>query len=98
AEWGAGDADDRRTHAQGPAWRPGHVGKSGLHLHHLIKRATVLVGPRQIALERKVDETRVEGCELVPAAPQPLAGTRRKVFDQDAGRCRQTLDGGLALA
>ena len=67
AEHRAEDVDDRGAGAQRPARRAGHVGEAGLELHHLVQRRAVLVGAGEVALQRQVDQPRVDRRAAAPS-------------------------------
>ena len=88
-EHAAHDVDDRRAGAQRLARRPGHVGEPGHELHHLVERRAVLVGAGEKALERAVDQARVDSAQAVIAAAEPLHGAGRVVLDHHVGGRRR---------
>ena len=69
--------------------RPGHVGEPAHHLHDLVERRPLLVRPGQEALERAIDQARIDLLEIL--RPQPALGhrVRREVLDQHVGRLQQ---------
>ena len=82
AEQAAHDVDHRGAGAQRPAGRAGHVGQPAHHLHNLVERRPLFVRPRQEALQRAVDEARIDLLQVL--GPQPALGHRigRKILDQ----------------
>jgi hypothetical protein len=60
AEHAAHDVVDAGAGAQRVARAAGHVGQAAHHLHHLVQRRAVLVGPGQEALVADVDQPRVQ--------------------------------------
>ncbi len=89
AEDAAHDIDHRGAGAQRPAAGPGHVGEPTHHLHDLVERRPLLIGSGQEALQRTVDEARVDLLQM--RRPQLALGhrARREVLDQDVGRLQQ---------
>ncbi len=86
------DVDDRGAGAQRPARRPGHEGKTGLELHDLVQGRAVLVRAGEIALQREIDQTRVERRQLLPADAEPLHRAGAVILDHDIGRRDQPVD------
>src|SRR4029079_11500335 len=97
AEHAAENVDDGCAGAQRPARRSGHVGETGLHLHHLVERATVLVRSFQEALHREVDKARVDLAQILPTAFQPFDRARAKVLQYAVGIPDQPLYDTLSL-
>jgi hypothetical protein len=93
----AHDVDDRGAGAQRLARRSGHEGKSGLELHNLIERRTMLVRAGEIAFKRQVDEARVERAQLVITAPEPLHCAGAKIFENQVGGRDQPVNYRLAF-
>ncbi len=64
---------------------PGHIGKAAHELHDLVERRAVLVGAGEEALERAIDEARVDGRQRGVAAAEPIHRARREILDDDVG-------------
>ncbi len=90
-ERAAHDVDDGGAGAQRLAGRPGHVGKPGHELHHLVECRAMLVGAAEKTLERAIDEPRVGLGEIGIAAAEPVHGAGRVVFDRHVGGRRQAV-------
>ena len=89
AEHAAHDVDHRGAGAQRPARRTGHVGEPAHHLHDLVERRPLLVRSGQEALQRAIDQPRIDLLEIL--GPQPALGhrARREILDHHVGRLQQ---------
>ena len=58
----------------------------------------MLVGAGQVALQREVDEARVDGAELFPAAAEALHGAWSVILQHHIGAARQAMRDGAAIA
>src|SRR5713101_2758837 len=97
AKHAADDIDHRGTGAQGPAGRAGHVGQSTHHLHDLVERRPLLVGPRQKALECTIDQPRVDLLQMHGPQPALAHRARGKIFDHHVGRLQELYQHRAAL-
>ena len=97
AEHRTHDVDHRRAGAQRLADRPGHEGKAGLELHDLVERRAVLVGAGEVALERQIDEARVQRRELLVTAAEPLHRAGAVILQHDIGAHDEAMDHRLPL-
>ena len=89
AEHAAQDVDHRGAGAQRPARRAGHVGKPAHHLHDLVERRPLLVGAGQEALQRAVDQPRIDLLQMLGPQPALAHRARREVLDHHVGRLQQ---------
>ena len=89
AEHPAHDVVDAAAGAQRPADRAGHVGQAAHHLHHLVEGGAVVVGARQEALVRDVDQARIELRERGVAEAEPLHRPGLEVLAEDVGAGHQ---------
>ena len=89
AKHSADDVDHRGTGTQRPAAGAGHIGETAHHLHDLIERRPLLVGPGQEALQCAIDEARVDLLQV--RRPKLALGHRtwREILDQHIGLFEQ---------
>jgi hypothetical protein len=85
AERAAEDVDDRRAGAQRPTRRARHVSEPRHELHHFIEREAILVRAAEEALERAIDQPRVELRHVLVAAAKPVHRAGRIVLGQRVG-------------
>ena len=97
AEHAAHDVVHGGAGAHRLAGRAGHVGEAAHHLHDLVERQAVLVGTRQEALERAVDEPGMFRRERLVVEAEAFQQPRPEVLDQHVGGADQAPCRALAL-
>ena len=70
---------------------PGHVREAAHHLHHLVERGALLVGPGEEALHRAIDQARVRLRERLVAQALRLERAGTEVLDEHVGGGDQLL-------
>lgn len=89
AHHAAHDVDHRRAGAQRLAGWTGHICQPGHELHYFIERWPVLVGPWQEALQRAIDQPKIDRVRLLPAQAEPLHSAGCEILDQHVGAAQQ---------
>ena len=65
-----------------PIRQTGHIGKPTHHLHDFVERQAVLIGARQVAFQRAIDDLRRETRDGLVVEPGALEQAGAKIFDQ----------------
>jgi len=71
--------------------------KARPELHDLVERRAMLIGTGEVALQRQVNQTRVEHGQLLIAAIEPLHRARAVIFEDQIGGRDQPMDHRLAF-
>ena len=83
AEHAAHDVVDRTARPQRTAYRPGHVGETGHHLHHFVQRETVFVRTVQKAFMRDINQPGIAFAQRRIIETQARHAARFEVLDED---------------
>src|SRR4051794_36211806 len=93
----AGVADLRAGHDRRAVLEAGRAHRAAGRLGDVLVRLGVLERARAEALQRRVDEPRVELVQVLPREAEPIHHARAEVLDQDVGAVHELAEDLLAL-